>query len=176
MDTYVSAAWPTYSYPLKADGFVVVSKVCGGYAYDTRNGLEDARDTFASIKAGEHPGFEAVGIFPVANGMPLGSALDIAAMDMVGPAPDWIEQGSFDTPENRHQWAQFLLNHPDCASGIAWQRGHDARRAGQTLAACPYIEGDEAEEWRRGWRNLTSKWAKYAPKAGAPIGSKAVLP
>jgi hypothetical protein len=48
-----------------------------------------------------------------------------------------------DTPENRHLRAQFARNHPDAVDGTAY-------RIGRSGAPCPYIEGPEAEEWRRG--------------------------
>ncbi|MFZ5783949.1 MAG: hypothetical protein ACOY4R_27440 [Pseudomonadota bacterium] len=73
----------------QADGFVVTtwwqdesgngSK--GSYDYDWRPTLNDALDLYNEYERGEHPRARAVGIFVVANGLPIsGGRIDPAQL------------------------------------------------------------------------------------------------
>ena len=83
-DSYMSDALPvTVS---QADGFVVVTFRNGDdlvretYDYDHCRTLNDALDSYREYEDGQYERSEAVGIFPVKNGLPLGSKLDPALM------------------------------------------------------------------------------------------------
>lgn len=69
-------------------GFVVVSRLQGGFVYDHRATLADARADFETMRRGEHPGFEPLGIFPARDGLPAGIAMDLDALDLIFPATE----------------------------------------------------------------------------------------
>jgi hypothetical protein len=159
---------PDQNIPMQAvrpsNGFVVVSRLHGGFAYDHYTTLRSARESYAAIARGDHPKYQAVGMFAAIDGMPVGSALDVDALDSVAP-------GSAESPENRHLWAQFKRNHPDCVSGVAYARGIEARKSFGSITWCPYIEGEEAQEWRAGFRKEPSKYAAVATWSGEGLAA-----
>lgn len=86
--TETTAPFPLSDLAIRqADGFVVVSfyrdprsvapNYTGAYEYDHFEHLNDAYDRFADYERGEWAGYEARGIFPVKDGLPVGGPLPL---------------------------------------------------------------------------------------------------
>lgn len=143
----------------RVDGFIVVSRLCGGFVYQHHATLKDAHEDFMAIRRGEHPGWTQVGIVSAINGMPYGGPLDVDAMDLVRP-------GLENSPANRHSWARSKIDHSECHSGVVYRQGRQARAMGMHQTDNPYIEcAPERAEWAKGWHGMPSNYLREVEAA-----------
>lgn len=137
----------------RVDGFIVVSRgINGSFAYQHHAKLEDARHAFERLRGGI--GYKAHALVPAINGIPYDGELDWRAMDLVRP-------GVENSPENRHYWSRFKVDHPECHSGVIYRQGQQAHAMGVHQMDCPFIEGcPERAEWARGWHGQPSLYSR----------------
>lgn len=83
MNTASIAHYSAETFMETADGFVVVSEWATPrrhYDYETHATLNDALDAYREYQDGEYERATAIGVFPVRNGMPIGSRIDPARL------------------------------------------------------------------------------------------------